>query len=278
MKRTFLAAIFLVWGSALQAADIPIEIRWEGERPNWIAEVVGGAMTYLARDEAAHVFRGILSVNSPDYERRSFVVDYPGFRHPIDIRVHLVSPPVRFTIRSQLSASCTDVRVTAYSQTPSTLPDAIDWSIGASQLLSIKRPNDCDDNLRFRAVSARYRQSVRMGALSRGLFLVNPAVAEEYRQLARARGISVASEMGAYAVAEVGLEPAQLFAARDWALKQGNAARVAEIDDFMLQRIGRSEGVREIFRQQGVTRRGLLRQASYDVQRPTHLQAEPPRK
>jgi hypothetical protein len=251
--RWFIAAAVATHSPPLPGNDIPVEVRWSGARPSSINISTEGGLKPMRYDERRQIFTESISVTGSHPQRRTLIVSYGTFNHPLDIRVHSVLPSITFGIDHQPQPSCTQTKVLAAGSQSNNLPDAIKRMVGAGQLLSIQSPNDCDQSLRLHAAQARYRQNVRMGHLSQGLFLVNDHIKNDYLQLASQQGVAVNSELAAYAQAEAGLEAVQLVAARTAAQEANDFAAAAEINGYIEQRLAADVAAREVFAQQGIT-------------------------
>jgi hypothetical protein len=245
------------------AEDVPIEISWQGDPPTSISRSGDDGQPNLTCDQATRTCRGHFSVRGNGLERRTLIVTYGLFNHPIDVRIYRLSPGVIFTVTYQGQRSCTEARVNLLSVQANNLADAINRSLAAGQLLSIASPNDCDANLQWRAAQARYNQSVRMAHLSRGLFLVNDQIARDYRGQAERHGVSVAVELAAYADTELQLEAVQLVAARTEAQAQHAYMLAGEINDLLTERLRSDQAIRQAFRVQGVVERQLALDGAY---------------
>jgi hypothetical protein len=246
------AAAALPIGTAL-AATIPIEIRWAGTQPSSINISTAGGLQPLTYDSQGQVYRGTISIASATPQRRTVIISYGTFNHPIDLRVHSVLPAISFGVEHRPQASCTSNKVKASGEPSSNLVDALNRAVAAGQLLSIESPNDCGPALRPNAAQARYRQNVRMSQLSQGLFLINEQIKQEYQELAGLQQGQVAAEIAAYAQAEARLEAVQLIAARDNAQEARDFVSAAAISNYVEERIAADPAARETFAREGIT-------------------------
>lgn len=253
----------MVFATDAGARDIPVEIRWSGVAPTDVVLSIDGGFQPLIRDTGGNTFRGTLSVTGDTPQRHTITVRYGRYYHPFDIRVHRFLPSVSFAIDHQPQGSCTSTRVREANTLTDSLPDAINRAVNAGELISIPEPNKCDGNLRLGAVRAKYRQNVRMSHLSNGFFLINPEVSAEYKQAARQRGLSVDTEVAAYAKQDEQLEARQLLVLRTSAQAVGNYALAVELNTFISDRLSTDTSVAALYRSQGITSVGLAQDAKF---------------
>jgi hypothetical protein len=256
MKCCLLMAVasLSIRSGAADAKDIPVEVHWVGAAPTQVLLSVPGGFQPLHRDPQRAIFRGQISIVQNNLQRRTLTVQYGYFSHPFDIRVHHNLARVAFSVTHQQQRSCTLARVQQASAPADNLPDAVNRSVAAGELLTIEEPNACDSNLRFGAARARFRQNVRMAELSNGFFMINPAVEEQYRREARQRLLSVEQEVAAYRQQDRLREARQLVAFRTAAEGVGNYDLAMDVTRLMAARIASDPDAAALYSQQGLTR------------------------
>lgn len=252
---------------AAEARDIPMDIRWSGTAPTEVLLVVPGGVDQLSQDSQSPTYRGEISVPSGKPERRTIIVRYGSFSHPVDFRVHGGLSRVTFFVAHQRQGSCTRTRVRYAAIESDNLADAVSRSVAAGELISIPEPNACDGDLRFRAVRARFLQNAKMAELSNGFFLINRDVERQYRQEARARGLNVDEEVAAFIDQDEKYEARQLLVFRYAAHVTGNYDLALEVNDLIGERIASDAEAAVLYQAQGATESNLAAYArAFEVQ------------
>lgn len=255
------------------AKDIPVEIRWQGTKPTTVSKTVPGGFRPLTHDAQSDSFKGTVEIDGDVPQRRTFIVNYGGYNHPIDVRVHRFLKDIEFTVSLQPATSCTERRVLLAGKQANSVPDALQGIASAGQLLNIASPNDCDKNLAWNAKRTRYRQNVRLMQLSSGFFLISPQFAEDYQHSAQLRNIDVAGEVQDYARQEAGLEAVLLRVARQDAQENRDFGLAASISEAMYMRTESDTEAREAYAGEGLRSETLLQDTQW-LQTLAEAQAE----
>ncbi len=163
----------MIWPACEAVAlDVPVEVQWEGMRPDDVT--IDSPRGSLRPVPGEDVFRGTLRVSDPG-EQHVITVKYGDYRHRFDVRA-LNFPNIVIKIDHHRQISCDKYSVKDAYRDSEMLEVATSRAVDAGELLNISGNNACLKELPLLALRARVLQMRRMYQFSGGQHLVNSQI------------------------------------------------------------------------------------------------------